>query len=202
MEAALARFQAANTQVLGVSVDSPYSHAAWASSLGGVSFPLLADFHPKGALASACGLYLEQDGIGDRATVIVDTAGIVQFAESVGPGGQRDIGDLAAACEEVVASSSGKAPSFGSAPGLPAGCVLYVRDNCGASRSALWARDNLHLADSIALKNVSRDAAAAAELEKISGGKRAPCLVVSGKAIVESSAIVERLVEKCGTPLG
>ncbi len=202
MEAALARFQAANTQVLGVSVDSRYSHAAWAANLGGVSFPLLADFHPKGAVASAFGFYLDEIGIADRATVIIDSNGVVQFAESVGPDGQRDIGGLAAACERVAASSSAAAPAFGSARGLPAGCVLYVRDHCGASRSTLWARDNLHLADSIALKNVSRDAAAAAELEKISGGKRAPCLVVDGEPILESDAIVGCLIDRCATPLG
>ena len=65
MEAMLDRFRAAHTQVLGVSVDSVYSHAAWAASLGGVSFPLLADFHPKGALASELGLYLDGAGITD-----------------------------------------------------------------------------------------------------------------------------------------
>ena len=41
----LPRFRAAHTQVLGVSVDSVFCHANWAASMGGVSFPLLADFH-------------------------------------------------------------------------------------------------------------------------------------------------------------
>lgn len=197
MEAALERFQSANTQVLGVSVDSVYSHAAWAASLGGVSFPLLADFHPKGALASELGLYLDGAGISDRATVIIDTNGVVQYAEAVGPGGQRDIGDLLAECEKVGGSGT-----FESSAGLPAGAELYVRDNCGASRSALWACENLHLTGSLKVKNVSQDASAAAELEKVSGGKQAPCLVIGGEAKLESADIVSYLVEQCGRPLG
>ena len=198
MEAALSRFQSANTQVLGVSVDSVYSHAAWAASLGGISFPLLADFHPKGALASELGLYLDGAGIGDRATVIIDTDGVVQYVESVGPAGQREVDDLVAKCEAV----SGSGTAFGSAKGLPAATTLYVRDNCGASRSALWACDNLHLQGTVGVKNVSQDAAAAAELEKASGGKQAPCLVVGSDAKLESSEIVGYLVENCGAPLG
>ena len=55
MQALLPRFRAAHTQVLGVSVDSMYCHANWARDLGGVSFPLLADFHPKGEVARSYG---------------------------------------------------------------------------------------------------------------------------------------------------
>ena len=102
MEAQLARFQAAHTQVLGVSVDSVYCHANWARDLGGVSFPLLADFSPKGALAAACGVYLEKAGITDRATVIIDSGGVVRHASSVGPSGQRDVAQPGALYADVV----------------------------------------------------------------------------------------------------
>ena len=89
-EAALDRFRAANTQVLGVSVDSVHSHANWGRDLGGVSFPLIADFEPKGAMAKAYGHYIEAAGIGDRATVIVDKDGKVAYSNSVTPAGKRD----------------------------------------------------------------------------------------------------------------
>ncbi len=78
LQSKLEDFKAADTQVLGVSVDSKFSHDNWASSLGGISFPLLADFHPKGGVAASFGLYLEDNGITDRATVIIDKNGIVQ----------------------------------------------------------------------------------------------------------------------------
>jgi len=158
VEAALERFQAANTQVLGVSIDSVYCHAAWAASLGGISFPLLADFHPKGELATKLGVYLDGAGITDRATVIIDSDGVVQYIEAVGPGGQRDIGELAAKCEEIDKASSAKTAAFGSSGDLPAGCELYVRDNCGASRAVLLASDNLHATGSLSTKNVTAGA--------------------------------------------
>ena len=190
-EALLPRFRAAHTQVLGVSVDSVYSHASWGASLGGVSFPLLADFHPKAGLAQSLGLYLEAAGITDRASVIIDSDGVVQYVEAVGPGGQRDIEALLAECERVDGRGT-PTIDFADPPGIGAG-VLYVRSNCGPSRFATWARDNLHL-DQIALQNVSKDPTAAAELEKASGESQAPCLVVAGEATGEHEAIIAKLV--------
>lgn len=96
-------FKAADTQVLGVSVDSRFCHENWANSLGGVSFPLLADFHPKGAMAQSYGVYLAEKGITDRATVIVDKQGIVRYAASVTPAGQRDPKDLLQQCQKINA---------------------------------------------------------------------------------------------------
>ena len=62
MEKLVARFRSAHTQVLGVSVDSIFCHANWAQSMGGISFPLLADFNPKGAMATSYGTYLPTRG--------------------------------------------------------------------------------------------------------------------------------------------
>lgn len=97
----LAEFDRANTQVLGVSIDSIYCHKNWGDSLGGVTFPLLADFHPKGATAQKYGVYLGEKGITDRATVIVDKNGVVRYAVSVTPAGQRKPIDLLAECQKV-----------------------------------------------------------------------------------------------------
>jgi len=190
-EALQARFRAAHTQVLGVSVDSKFSHAAWGASLGGISFPLLADFNPKGELAQKLGLYLEGAGITDRATVLIDSAGTVQYAESTGPGGQRDIEALAAECERV---DGGGTPTedVPAAPGTAAG-VLYVRSNCGPSRFTQEALANLHLSG-IQVKNVSEDSAAAGALDKASGASQAPCLVIGGEATSEHPAIIAKLV--------
>lgn len=202
MEASLSRFQAAHTQVLGVSIDSVFSHANWAQTLGGVSFPLLADFHPKGTLAQSLGVYLEGAGITDRATIIIDSSGVVRYAESVGPGGQRNIDDLAAACEKIDGESSGATSEVATPAGLPAGTVVYVKNNCGASRAVTLACENLHLGGSVTIKNVSDDASAAAELEKTSGSSQAPCMVVDGKAMQESGEIVNFLVDKAAVPIG
>ena len=80
--------------MLGLSVDSKYCHMAWGESFGGIDFPLLADFHPKGQVARAYGAWLDQAGIADRATVLVGKDGKVLWSESVTPAGARNPGDL------------------------------------------------------------------------------------------------------------
>jgi glutaredoxin-related protein len=195
VQALLPRFRSAHTQVLGVSVDSVYCHANWAKDLGGVSFPLLADFHPKGEMARSYGLYLDGAGITDRATVLIDAAGVVCQAESVTPAGQRDIAALAAECERLDEEYSGPVEDFGEPAGLPEGGLLYVKSRCGFSRTALLARDNLHLSGQLTVRNVSEDAASREALVRAAGSEQAPCLVIGGETIQESADIVTRLLE-------
>ncbi|MCP4297079.1 MAG: redoxin domain-containing protein [Proteobacteria bacterium] len=94
-------FKVANTQVLSISIDSKYCHENWAASIGGISYPLLSDFHPKGAVAQSYGLYHDDKGITDRATVIIDKNGVVQYAKSAGIDGLRKAEDLLAECKKL-----------------------------------------------------------------------------------------------------
>ena len=80
-EADLERFKGYNAQVLGISVDSVPCNTAWAKSLGGMSYDLLSDFHPKGAVAKAFGAYRENDGISERALFIVDKEGKLAYKD-------------------------------------------------------------------------------------------------------------------------
>ena len=157
--------------------------------MGGVSFPLLSDFEPKGGLAKALGLYLDGPGIGDRATVIIDREGIVRYANSAGPGGRRDIGELAAECEKVGGAQLADPGS------ISAGSKLYIKSACGPSRAAALAVDNLHQGNSLVTCNVSEDAAAKDALVAAGGQDQTPCLVVDGKAQYESADIVSSLVQ-------
>ena len=199
LEATLDRFRAAHTQVLGVSVDSIHSHANWARDLGGISFPLLADFEPKGAVARAYGLYLDGPGITDRATVWIDAGGVVRHASSVGPGGVRDIGELAALAERLDSEFGGGLEAFSQAPGA-AGATLFVRDACGFSRAARVAVDNLHLGG-VEICNVSQDPAALQALRDVSGAETAPCLVLDGEVVKESPVIIACLAKRA-SPVG
>ena len=72
------RFEQLNAQVLGLSVDSVWSHKAYADKMG-IHYPLLADFHPKGAVAEKFGVYLGDKGISGRAIAIVDRGGKVAW---------------------------------------------------------------------------------------------------------------------------
>jgi peroxiredoxin len=82
-------FQSDNAQVLAISVDSTYSHKVWAEREG-FDFPLLADFWPHGEVAHAYGVFNTDRGFANRGTFVIDRAGIVQFAEMLGPGESRD----------------------------------------------------------------------------------------------------------------
>ena len=73
-EADLERFRQYDAQVLGISVDSVPCNAAWAKSLGGLTYDLLSDFEPKGEVARAYGAY-RTEGFSERALFIVDKEG-------------------------------------------------------------------------------------------------------------------------------
>src|SRR5580700_1334375 len=73
-------FEKAGTQVLGISVDSAWTHLAFAKQMG-LAYPLLADFQPRGDVASKYGLFLADKGITARATVIVDKTGKVTYVK-------------------------------------------------------------------------------------------------------------------------
>lgn len=146
-------------------------------------------------MARGFGVYLDGAGITDRATIIIDSEGIVQYAVSVGPGGQRDLSELAAECERVDRESKGEVQDFTTPAGVPAGAILYVKSSCGFSRAAQLARRNLHLESQIELRNVSEDAAAREQLTQKGGKDQAPCLVLGSEAIYESKDIIQRMVK-------
>jgi peroxiredoxin (alkyl hydroperoxide reductase subunit C) len=58
------------TRLIGISVDSAFSHKAFQDHLG-ISIPLLADFHPKGEVARAYGVYVDERGHNGRALVMI-----------------------------------------------------------------------------------------------------------------------------------
>ncbi|MET8853198.1 peroxiredoxin [Amycolatopsis sp. NPDC004625] len=76
-------------QVLGVSVDTPFSLKAWADQEG-YQFPLLSDFWPHGEVAQAYGVFNSDAGLAVRGTFLIDTTGVVRFAEVNAPGEARD----------------------------------------------------------------------------------------------------------------
>jgi mycoredoxin-dependent peroxiredoxin len=68
---------AGDVEVLGVSVDSLWSHKAFAAQQG-ISYPLLADFHPKGAVSEKYGVYLAEKGISARTAFIIGKDGKIK----------------------------------------------------------------------------------------------------------------------------
>jgi peroxiredoxin len=78
----LARFEALNAVVLGVSVDAQPAKSAWAQTLGPISFDLLSDFHPHGEVAQKYGVFRVKDGISERAIFVVDTQGKIAWTKT------------------------------------------------------------------------------------------------------------------------
>lgn len=78
-----------DVQVLAISVDSVFTLRAW-SDQRGYDFPLLSDFWPHGMVAVDYGVFHDKAGFANRGTFLVDTDGIICFAEMNGPGEARD----------------------------------------------------------------------------------------------------------------
>ena len=73
-------FAERDTVLVGVSVDAVPSKVEWAKSLGGISYDLVSDFHPHGAVAEAYGV-ARDGGISERAVFVVDRTGAIAFAK-------------------------------------------------------------------------------------------------------------------------
>ena len=75
------QFETLDAEVFGVSVDSVWSHKAFAEKMH-INYSLLADFHPKGAMSEKYGVYLADKGITGRAIFIIDKSGKVAWAKN------------------------------------------------------------------------------------------------------------------------
>ena len=75
----LAEFEERGVQLLGISVDGAFCHRAFREHLG-LRMTLLADFHPKGEVAKAYGIWSEDYGQSGRGLVLVGPDGGVEWA--------------------------------------------------------------------------------------------------------------------------
>jgi len=75
----LPQLEEKGAKLYGISVDSAFTHKAFQDRLG-ITIPLLADFHPKGEVASAYGVYVEKRGHNKRALVMIGPDGVVKWA--------------------------------------------------------------------------------------------------------------------------
>jgi len=98
-------FETLDAEVLGVSVDSVWSHKAYAEKMG-IKYPLLADFQPRGAMAEKYGVFLADKGITGRAIVIVNKAGKIAWIKNYDIPVVPDLKEVAAALQQVKAASA------------------------------------------------------------------------------------------------
>jgi peroxiredoxin len=77
----LGDIQARGADLVGVSVDSAYCHRAFRERLN-LTIPLLADFHPKGAMSRRYGAYQEDFGANKRSLVLVGEDRVVRWSHA------------------------------------------------------------------------------------------------------------------------
>jgi peroxiredoxin len=94
-QADIAKFEATDTQVLGISMDSFAANKRFAEDIK-VNFPLLSDW--KRATTKEYGLYNEETGYGARATFVIDKEGKIQSIEvgrtAIDPTGAYQVCDM------------------------------------------------------------------------------------------------------------
>ena len=80
----LPQLEEAGTQLVGISVDGAFCHKAFQEHQG-FTIPLLADFHPKGDVARAYGVWSDEYGVASRSLVMIGPDGVVQWSYSSPP---------------------------------------------------------------------------------------------------------------------
>jgi peroxiredoxin len=98
-------FDTLDAEVLGVSVDSVWSHKAYAEKMG-IKYSLLADFHPRGAMSEKYGVYLADKGITGRTIAIINKAGMVAWVKNYDIPVVPDVKEVATALQQVKAATA------------------------------------------------------------------------------------------------
>jgi peroxiredoxin len=103
----LPEFRRLHAELVGLSIDHAWCHAAFAQSRN-LHFPLLADFHPKGEVAQAYGVYDDTIGMAERALFVLDGHGVIRWSYvspiGVNPGAEGILTALEEMAAQPVAS--------------------------------------------------------------------------------------------------
>jgi alkyl hydroperoxide reductase subunit AhpC len=91
-----------NSQVLAISCDPIPSKQAWGKSLGGIAYPLVADFWPHGEVSKRYGVFSEKLGRSERAIFVVDKQGVLRWIKRCEPGVLPDNGELLAELRKLT----------------------------------------------------------------------------------------------------
>jgi len=96
-------FAGYDAQVMGISVDSTWSHIAWQEKeIGKLNYPLLSDFYPHGEVAQQYKVFRTGNpipGINERAIYVIDKTGKIVFAQQYELGESPDNRDVLDALE-------------------------------------------------------------------------------------------------------
>jgi len=94
------RLAALDAHVLAISTDAAPAKRAWADALGGISFDLLSDFHPRGQTAARYGV-MRDDGIAERSIFVIDKEGTIKWTRLYDIPEQPDVEELMGAVARI-----------------------------------------------------------------------------------------------------
>ena len=181
----MASFAGLYTQVLGISVDSVPCLTAWAKDLGGITYPLLSDFWPHGAVAQQFGV-LRQEGYTERAIFILDKQGVIRYVDVHDIAAQPDNDELRRAIREIdPAVRHRPEPPAPEPAALPhGGIVMYCTKWCPDCKDArAWlARHQLPYTE----VDITTTPGAAQQVQRWAGGNRTtPTFDIDGTIVVD-----------------
>jgi alkyl hydroperoxide reductase subunit AhpC len=193
---------------LGISVDSVPCLKAWAESLGGITYPLLSDFYPHGAVAEEFGV-LRHEGTAERAIFVIDTAGTVRYVDVHDIDEQPDNDVLLEVLDKIDPWPDRRPPVQAKAaepaaptPDIPEGgpaVTLYCTPWCPACRRAraFFKERGIQIAE----VDISRDREAAKRVREWANGfETTPTFEVNGQVVVdfkqEQVAQLEKLLSE------
>ena len=87
-------FRKLNTIAVGINVDPVPSKKAWADFIGVQSTRLLSDFWPHGDIAKMYGIFREEEGFSERANIIINEEGKIEFVRVYEIGEIPDIEEI------------------------------------------------------------------------------------------------------------
>lgn len=85
-----------------MSVDHAASLKAFSDSLGGLPYPLLSDFHPKGTVLESYGAYNQDSGTGFRSVFIIDKDGLIRWSNRYAPGSLPEPAELLLELDKII----------------------------------------------------------------------------------------------------
>lgn len=93
-------FETHGGKVFGISVDNTWSHKAWKDARG-ITIELLSDFHPKGEVAKAYGVFSDERGTANRVTFVIDEQGVIRDVQTAERGSFQSVGALCSALDRA-----------------------------------------------------------------------------------------------------
>jgi len=191
----------ANTVAVVITADNHPSNLGWMRYLN-IAVPyILSDYEPKGKVCQQYGCWNAQDGIPDRASVLVGQDGVVKFGESVTKFGRRDVPSLLMIAQKAAGLPVQAPETIRTRIEMP---ILFVSNTCMHCAAVREQLQKLQLDTKIVVRVVNGDNEAVQWLLSVQPSGDVPVLFdvdktlyVGGPNVIEG---LRRIAKRVGLP--